>query len=243
MKRTAETNTQPAGRRSSKAADPPIGASARPAWLQTLLRHRTWLFVGLVILVTVAVRLRLRDMPLERDEGEYAYAGQLILQGIAPYKLVYNMKFPGTYAAYALIMALFGQTPGGIHLGLTIVNAATIVLIFILGRKLLDSVAGIMAAASYALLSLSPAVLGLAAHANHFVILAAVAGMLALVRGCEAGRPVACFGSGLLFGVALLMKQHGVVFGVFGGLYLVWERTRAGRWTGWKALLRELGSF
>lgn len=37
--------------------------------------------------------------PLERDEGEYAYAGQLMLQGIPPYQLAYNMKLPGTYAA------------------------------------------------------------------------------------------------------------------------------------------------
>src|SRR5881396_133192 len=141
MKRTAETTTEARVWRPSKAPGAKAAGLTRSDWLRTLIGHRAWLFVGLMIVVTVAVRLRLRDMPLERDEGEYAYAGQLILQGIAPYKLVYNMKFPGTYAAYALIMALFGQTPGGIHLGLTIVNAATIVLIFILGRKLLDSVA------------------------------------------------------------------------------------------------------
>jgi len=55
----------------------------------------------LIILFSACVRFRLRDFPLERDEGEYAYAGQLILQGIPPYQLAYNMKLPGTYAAYA----------------------------------------------------------------------------------------------------------------------------------------------
>ena len=50
-----------------------------------------------VVLALVAVgRLQLLNFPLERDEGEYAYAGQLILQGIPPYELAYNMKFPGT---------------------------------------------------------------------------------------------------------------------------------------------------
>jgi hypothetical protein len=38
---------------------------------------------------------------LERDEGEYAYAGQLMLQGIPPYQLAYTMKLPGPFAAYA----------------------------------------------------------------------------------------------------------------------------------------------
>ncbi|MEI6197319.1 MAG: hypothetical protein WCS42_23640, partial [Verrucomicrobiota bacterium] len=63
----------------------------------------------ITVLTLVAVaRLRLLNFPLERDEGEYAYAGQLILQGFPPYELAYNMKFPGTYLAYAAIMAVFG---------------------------------------------------------------------------------------------------------------------------------------
>ena len=52
------------------------------------------------------------------------------------------MKFPGTYAAYAVIMSIFGQTITGIHLGLLLVNAATIVLIFFLGRQLVNSTLG-----------------------------------------------------------------------------------------------------
>ena len=90
---------------------------------EALRRHRAWLLVALAVLFVIIVRVRLRDMPLERDEGEYAYAGQLILQGVPPYKEAYNMKLPGTYAAYAAIMAVFGQSPSGIHLGLTLVNA------------------------------------------------------------------------------------------------------------------------
>src|SRR6478752_4993912 len=89
-----------------------------------------WILLLLAIGFSVGVRWRLRGMPLERDEGEYAYAGQLILQGIPPFREAYNMKFPGTYAAYAVIMSIFGQTITGIHLGLLLVNAATIVLIF-----------------------------------------------------------------------------------------------------------------
>src|SRR5437016_11576238 len=77
-----------------------------------------WILLAIVIAVVVFIRIRLLGIPLERDEGEYAYAGQLMLQGIPPYKLAYNMKFPGTYAAYAVIMSIFGQTIFGIHLGL-----------------------------------------------------------------------------------------------------------------------------
>lgn len=90
-----------------------------------------WVLLAVVVFgFALAIRIRLLGIPLERDEGEYAYAGQLILQGVPPYKLAYNMKFPGTYAAYAGIMSIFGQTMTGIHLGLLLVNAATVVLIF-----------------------------------------------------------------------------------------------------------------
>src|SRR6476646_6032178 len=108
-------------------------------------RLRGWLTVAVTVLLCFAVRVRLRDMPLEGDEGEYAYAGQLMLQGIPPYQLAYNMKFPGTYAAYALIMAICGQTTVAIHFGLLVINAATSVLIFYLARRLYQNVPGAIA--------------------------------------------------------------------------------------------------
>src|SRR5512147_1379382 len=83
-----------------------------------------WIAVAIVIVFVAAIRIRLLQIPLERDEGEFAYIGQLMLQGHAPYSLAYNMKLPGIYAAYAAIMALFGQTTGGIHFGFLLVNAA-----------------------------------------------------------------------------------------------------------------------
>src|SRR5437899_10570137 len=112
-----------------------------------------WIFLAVIVFgLVIAIRIRLLGIPLERDESEYAYAGQLMLQGIPPYKLAYNMKLPGTYAAYAAIMSIFGQTILGIHLGLLLVNAVTIALIFFVGRRLIDSTTGIAAAMGYAVL-------------------------------------------------------------------------------------------
>src|SRR2546428_13177142 len=121
-----------------------------------VLRGTWWVLAATVFGLIVAIRIRLLGIPLERDEGEYAYAGQLMLQGIPPYKLAYNMKFPGTYAAYALTMALFGQTPTGIHIALLLVNLATISLVFAIGLRLTNIVGAVAAAATYAILSASP---------------------------------------------------------------------------------------
>ncbi len=200
-----------------------------------------WLVLAATLVVVLWVRLRFLSYPLERDEGEYAYAGQLLLQGVPPYKLAYNMKFPGTYAAYAGIMSLFGQTTVGIHFGFLLVNIATIGLILLLGRRLLNTTAGIAAAATYALLSLSPATAGFSAHATHFVVLPALAGCVVLVSFGEKRGTRPAFTAGLLFGTGLLMKQPALAFVVFGAGALVYFQLERG-WN-WRAAWRELGAY
>ena len=193
-----------------------------------ILRIAWWVLALAVFSLTTAIRIRLLGIPLERDEGEYAYAGQLLLQGIPPYKLAYSMKFPGTYVAYAITMFLFGQTISAIHLGLLLVNSATSALIFFIGKRLLNSTVGIVAAASYALLSLSPSVFGLAGHATHFVVLLVLGGALLLLNQRNRLGAGWLFLSGLLMGLGLLMKQPGLFFVLFGATYLFLNDVRAG---------------
>jgi hypothetical protein len=188
-----------------------------------LTRFLPLLMVLLVILLVGFIRFRLRNMPLERDEGEYAYAGQLILQGIPPYELACSMKLPGTYYAYALGMAIFGETSAGVHLTLLAANALTVVFVFLLGRKLLGTTGSVVACASYGVMSASIFVQGMAAHANHFVTLFAVPATLLLLRADERGSPGILFTSGLLYGLAFLMKQQGICFCFFAVLFLIWR--------------------
>jgi hypothetical protein len=189
-------------------------------------RDYTWGLIILIILAAMALRVHLLDIPLERDEGEYAYAGQLILQGFLPYTHVYAAKFPGIYGAYGLVLAIFGQTIGGIHLGLLFVNLATIIFLFLLGRQLIDTTTGVVAAASFAVLSVGQGVQGVFANTEHFVILPAVAGMFIFLRDADSRRALPLFLSGLLFGLAYLMKQPGAAFIAFAFTYLVYRGWR-----------------
>ncbi|MFA5239206.1 MAG: glycosyltransferase family 39 protein [Phycisphaerae bacterium] len=193
---------------------------------QNTKRFLPWLIVAVIIVITAGIRFRFSDVPLERDEGEYAYAGQLILQGIPPYLHVYNMKLPGIYAAYALILAVLGQTHTAIHIGLLIINAVTILLIFLLTKYLIDSFAGVFAAAAFAVLSLAQSVQGIFANAEHFVILFAVAGILLLVLAVDRNNMALLLASSILLGIGFLMKQHGIAFIVFAGLYLLFSQIR-----------------
>ncbi len=208
---------------------------------QTLSHYVCYGLVLFSILTFAFIRYRLRAVPLERDEGEYAYAGQLILQGIPPYKLAYSMKLPGTAAAYALILAALGQTPSAVHVGLIFVNAATSLLVFFLGSRLFGFLAGAVACASYALLSANPSGLGLAGHASHFVVLPALAGILMLLDALESNKTWQFFGSGLVLGLAFVMKQPGILFLLFGGVYLLQARLRS--LDRWRGLAPSLGAF
>jgi 4-amino-4-deoxy-L-arabinose transferase-like glycosyltransferase len=201
--------------------------------MKSLRHHWPILVLLLALLFVTAVRWRVRSVPLERDEGEYAYAGQLMLDGIPPYQQVYNFKMPGIYAAYAVIMAVFGQTAAGIHLGFLAANLAAIVLIYFLARRFLDPLAAAATAATYALLSLSPAVVGLAGHATQLVVLAALAAFILLLRGQARGGLGTIFWSGTLCGVAFLMKQPGGAFGFLGISVLAWDAWN-GRPVSWK---------
>jgi uncharacterized membrane protein len=195
--------------------------------------------LALVIVFFAALRVRLLSVPLERDEGEYAYGGQLLLQGASLYRHAYTMKLPGTHAAYAAILAVFGQTQTGVHLGLLLVNAATIVLVFLLCAKLFGRLAGLIAAASYGLLSTCPSVLGFQAHATHFVVLFAVAGAWQLLGALESNKSWRFFFSGLLLGFALLMKQPGIFFLLWAVLYVVWHQWKVR--AHWKITIARLG--
>src|SRR5207245_765747 len=80
----------------------------------------------------------------------------------------------------------------------------------------------------YALLSLGQKVLGVFAHATHFVLLPVLAGVLLLPQGIESGRLRTLFWSGILLGLGFLMKQHGVFFVLFGLFYVASEGARRG---------------
>jgi hypothetical protein len=193
--------------------------------------NRYWVLAGLltIILFAGAIRIRVLDVPLERDEGEYAYAGQLILQGIMPYQApsLYKYKMPAIYFLYALIIRLFGQTPTGVHCGLLVANIATLILLYLLGAKVVDRLVGVAAAAFYSMLSLVPGVLGMFAHAEHFVVLAALGGILLLLSAKDSLCWWKLLLSGILFALAYLIRQHGAAFALFAFFYLLVNLLRA----------------
>lgn len=213
-------------KKSRRSETPTLSISTPTLELPAISGRQQWIVLGLVCLLIVIFRLTLLSVPLERDEGEYAYAAQLILEGFPPFAQAYNMKMPGIYAAYALLIGILGQTTIAIRLGLLLINTATTVLFFLAFKRRLESWAAMLAAVAYALLSLNPSIHGFIANAEHFVLIFVAAGLLTLLKALDERRQTLMLLSGIFFGLAFLMKQHGVFFLGFAGLYLLFESRR-----------------
>lgn len=213
-----------------------VGLNNRSA--NSTSKYLAYVLLALVLAVVVYVRIRLLPLPLERDEGEFAYMGQLLQKGISPFAHSYTMKLPGVSMVYAVSMFLFGQTPTGVHLGLLFANLATIFLVWLLARRLYGQNAALAAAISYAMLSLSYSVLGFISHATHFLVFFALTGFLLLLRYLDTGRAGHLAASGVMFGLALMMKQHAALLFVSALVYLLyrsWKGPSPGRhWLPWQ---------
>src|SRR6185436_7571265 len=86
--------------------------------------YEIWPYVWLIAVVAVVALLRIRflNMPLEREEGGFAYMARLILDGVPPYTQAYDIRPPGIYLLYAGFQQIFGDTARGIHIGLMVFN-------------------------------------------------------------------------------------------------------------------------
>ena len=200
------------------------------------------MFFGLTLLLCVFIRIRLSDLPLERDEGEYATAAQILLRGGVPYLDVYNMKFPGVYYFYALAFSLFGQSVIVIRALLIFVNLVSTFWIIKIARQLGDKDMAWLAGSFYLLLSMGRNGQGMIANTEHFVVAFALGGVYWMLKSLRQPNPnyflLVLSGVCLSFGV--LMKQHGSLFVVFAALYAtlrLWGQDR------FKTLFRSLASM
>jgi hypothetical protein len=152
------------------------------------------LLLGLALVLFVVLRLPCAAIPLERDEGAYAYVAQRILAGATPYRDVFDHKPPLVYLAYILPVGLFGTSVVAIHVAGYAASALAAVLLFWCLRRLLGALAAACAVAVFVVLTIEPRWLATAANTEQF--------MLPALLGCFACLLVAERSSGALAWVA-----------------------------------------
>ncbi len=181
-----------------------------------------YIVLVLTILFVLATRINLLEMPLERDEGGFAYIGKMLLQGQDLYTELHDIKLPGLYYTYGIIMSLFGYSAKGIHTGLLLFNLATIILLFFFTKDVFDELVATIAITVYGIIAVSPNVLGFAAHATQLLLLPSLGALYLFWKGLKNGRWYTFFLSGLLMGYAFTIKQQAIYFMLLTGFYLIY---------------------
>lgn len=164
------------------------------------------LCIGLLV---IAIRAPLMDLPLERDEGEYAYIAWRLSLGETPYLDWFDQKPPGIFVAYRVALSLADDAVVAIRALASVFSAASSIALFYLVRGLLGVGAGLLSALLLAFLSADPMIQGSIANAELFMlpgIVVATALVLRAIRSEKAPIAVSLV-AGLSIGIAIAFKQ------------------------------------
>jgi hypothetical protein len=200
------------------------------------MRHSTQtilLAVGLV-LVVAAVRAPLLAIPLERDEGEYAYIAWRLQYNELPYRDWVDQKPPAVFYVYRFALSLPFEPIRAIHLVGLLFAAASACALFFLGLRFIDRLWAWVGAALFALLSADPLVEGTAANTELFMLCPLIFSLIAfLATAAKTKRDVSLMAlAGALTGIAAMFKQVAIVNWFFlAALYPVFTRGEK-RWRG-----------
>lgn len=179
-----------------------------PEWLA---QAPFWIMVVILISFTF-IRIVFKDIPIERDEGSYAYMGHLLLQGGTPYIDFYEMKPPGLYYSYALLSGLSGGDLAMMHVWMAILLAIGGWCMFVFVSKIAEKGAAVMAVLAWCALGLTASSSGFSIQAEHLVGFFAVMGLAFLVWGLRENRKWLVLAAGAALCYGLLIKQNGLFF-------------------------------
>ena len=178
------------------------GLRRRPSARQTIL-----VVVGL-ILIAAAVRIPLLGIPLERDEGEYAYIAWRLGHNELPYRDWVDQKPPAVFWTYRAALALPFDPIRAVHLAALLFSAASSCALFFLALRFMNRFWALVAAALFTLLSADPFAQGTAANTEVFMLLPLILSQIALLKAADNPRNVLLMiVCGALTGIAIAFKQ------------------------------------
>lgn len=187
--------------------------------------YDVYYYAGLMVVLFLifSIRKNYFNIPFERDEGSYAYAGKIILDGAIPYIDIGSQRLDGVFYSYALLVAVFGYSVKALHIAFLVMNMASVSMLFFLTRKLSNNITGLAAAAFFALLSMAPGLSGFTIQSEHIVAFLIIAAFLVLVYFFETKKIVQLIVSGILFSFAFQVKQTSFFYGVLAGAILLFK--------------------
>ncbi|MGB4847405.1 MAG: glycosyltransferase family 39 protein [Saprospiraceae bacterium] len=227
---TKKDNIHKSGSTQGKKKKPSPSTSSR----SILMKWWPLFLLGISVIVVLQARLRLIAIPMERDEAGFAYIGHWLLKGKSLYVDIVDNKLPGLYILYGFFTTIFGYNATGVHIGLLIANTVSSVCFYMLMRDLYNRFIAATATAFLLVLLADPNVFGFAAHATQLLLPFVLGGFYLFWKGIRSGRKSLFLICGLLLGVAFIIKQQSVVFGLVAALLwwplrILWNKKEDGR--------------
>ena len=188
----------------------------------SLTTRNYWLLWIGICLVYILIRLNTVSIPLDRDEGIFGYAGQVILNHGLPYRDVFDHKPPIVFYLNALALLFVPPTATGIHIFLHAYNFLTLIILFLLAKTYTESsTAGLWVAFIYAVFSSSPAIQGFTASTEMFLLLPLSMSLLFAVLAVQKRSILYSLSSGICGALAFFTKQTAAFILVFICLYVL----------------------
>lgn len=199
----------------------------------------TYIILGAILILTLALRLSFIHVPLDRDEGTYAVIGQEILKGAIPYRDAIEIKPPGVFYIFAAIMAL-GDTVEHIRICTAFYTLLTVIAAYLLARSLGGVKAGLAAALLCGIFTSGPTVEGIGCNTEVFMLLPVLAGTLFFFAGIDSGRRFHFIVSGLCFALAVFVKTVAAPAYLFAFLFIPFARRP---FRGWRITMADMAYF
>jgi hypothetical protein len=192
---------------------------------KTIVVSNEDLICGGILLILVfmvhSIRSNFLGIPFERDEGIYSYFGTLVLEGKTPYKDFYEVKFPGLFYFFAIIVKLFGDTVEGMHTGFMWVNIISMVCLYFASRNLFSPVAGVITAMTFAFVSMTPNLSGFTVQSEQGVSFFISIGLLFYSLARLKRKLLFYCLMGLAMGCAFMVKTTGLFLALWGGVVII----------------------
>src|ERR1700745_1566720 len=174
---------------------------------------RTILMAGGLVLVVGALRAPLLPIPLERDEGEYAYIAWRLRHNELPYRDWVAQKPPGVFYVLRLALSLPLEPVRGIHLAGLLFAAASSCALFFLGLSFMGRFWAWLGAALFGVLSVDPLVEGTAANTELFMLCPLILSQIVFLAAAAKSQrniPLMVL-AGAVTGIAFMFKQVAIV--------------------------------
>lgn len=220
---------------------PPLESGPAASPRASLREH--WPIFAVAALLCFSLRALALEVPLERDEGEYAYMAQRLLAGEVPYRDVFNQKPPGIFLAYLPAVWVAGTSVAAIHITAAIWTLWGGFFLFLIVRSFCGARGAALSLLLYSVLTICPEWQALAANTEIFMLTPILGATWCLLRAWESSRAGWWFGAGICAMLAALFKQVAMTHAAWLALWSLWEWRRRRSEIAPRAILRGGGLF